>query len=155
MSFERVKRYFETIGMKDRIKEFEVSSATVELAALAIGCEPELIAKTMSFLIDDEPILVVVAGDVKVDNRKYKEKFNKKARMIPTENLENLIGYPQGGVCPFAVKEGVKVYLDISLKRFDTVYPAAGSVNSAVKLTLEELEKCSESIEWVDICKEI
>ena len=153
MSFDRVKTYFENLGMIDRVKEFDESSATVELAAKAIGCEPELIAKTMSFQLGDEAILIVTAGDAKVDNRKYKDHFHKKAKFIPAESLESMIGFPPGGVCPFAVKDDIRIFLDESLKRFDIVYPAAGSGNSAVKLSLEELEKYSNSEAWVDVCK--
>ena len=154
MSFERVKSYFKSIGMIDRVKEFDKSSATVDLAAKAIGCEPELIAKTMSFQLGDKAILIVTAGDAKVDNRKYKDYFGKKAKFIKAESLESIIGHPPGGICPFAVNEDVRIFLDESLKRFDIVYPAAGSENSAVKLNLEELEKYSNSEAWVDVCKE-
>ena len=154
MSFERVKEYFDHLGMANRVKEFEESSATVELAAEAIGCKPELIAKTMSFLLDDEAILIVTAGDARVDNKKYKSLFHKKAKMVPAESLESIIGHPPGGVCPFAINKNVRVFLDESLKRFDIVYPAAGSSKSAVKLNLEELEKFSLSEAWVDVCKD-
>lgn len=139
--------------MEERILEFDVSSATVELAAQAVGCEPERIAKTMSFLVNEEVILIVTAGDVKIDNKKYKQYFHAKAKMIPFEEVEGYIGHAPGGVCPFAVKEGVRTYLDESLKRFETVYPAAGSANSAVRLTPQELEQCIENVTWIDVCK--
>ena len=139
--------------MEERILEFDVSSATVELAARAVGCEPERIAKTMSFLVNEEVILIVTAGDVKIDNKKYKQYFHAKAKMIPFEEVEEYIGHAPGGVCPFAVKEGVRTYLDESLKRFETVYPAAGSANSAVRLTPQELEQCIENVTWIDVCK--
>lgn len=154
MSLEKVRAYFDKFNMKDRVLVFEQSSATVELAAEAAGCEPARIAKTMSFLLGEEAILIVTAGDVKIDNKKYKAKFHQKAKMIPGDLVESYIGHAPGGVCPFAVKESLPVYLDISLKRFETVYPAAGSGNSAIELTLPELEKYSHAIEWVDICKE-
>lgn len=139
--------------MEERILEFDVSSATVELAAQAVGCEPERIAKTMSFLVNEEVILIVTAGNVKIDNKKYKQYFHAKAKMIPFEEVEEYIGHAPGGVCPFAVKEGVRTYLDESLKRFETVYPAAGSANSAVRLTPQELEQCIENVTWIDVCK--
>ncbi|WMC92569.1 YbaK/EbsC family protein [Kineothrix sp. MB12-C1] len=154
MSIERVKSYFKQYGIEDRILEFAVSSETVELAALAVGCEPKQITKTMSFLIDGRPILVATAGDAKISNPKYKEKFHTKAKMISFEQVELLIGHDVGGVCPFAINEGVDVYLDISLKRFETVFPAAGSGNSAIELTVEELEKHSHAKEWIDVCKD-
>ncbi len=153
MSIERVKEYFRQYSMEDRILEFDVSSATVELAAEAIGCEPARIAKTMSFLIDDKPILIVMAGDAKIANPKFKEQFHTKAKMISFEQVEELTGHAVGGVCPFAVNDGVGVYLDVSLKRFETVYPAAGSGNSAIELTIPELEKYSLFREWVDVSK--
>lgn len=152
MSFENVKSYFDRIHMGQRVMEFEQSSATVEEAALAVGCEPQQIAKTLSFLIGDDPILIVAAGDAKVDNKKYKAAFHKKAKMIPGELVENYIGHAPGGVCPFAVKQGVSVYLDVSLKRFSKVYPAAGNGNSAVELSIEELERFSSAVQWVDVC---
>lgn len=153
MSFVRAKNFLTSKGMGDRILEFDVSSATVELAAEAVGCEPQRIAKTLAFHVGDRVVLVVCAGDAKVNNRKYKDQFKTKAKMLAFEEAEPLIGYPVGGVCPFAVNEGVEVYLDESLKRFETVYPAAGSANSAVKLTIPELEALSEAREWVDVCK--
>ena len=153
MSIDKVKVYFRQYGMENQILEFEHSSATVELAAEAVGCEPARIAKTMSFLKDGEPILIIAAGDVKVDNRKFKDQFHTKAKMIPYEEVEGYIGHAPGGVCPFAVKEQVLVYMDESLKRFETVYPAAGSSNSAIELNLEQLEKFSGSQGWVNVCK--
>ena len=153
MSFERAKEYLKEYGLENKVMEFPVSSATVEEAAKAVGCEEKEIAKTLSFIVDDKPILIVVAGDCKIDNSKYKAEFHKKAKMIPFADVEELIGHSVGGVCPFGIKEGVTVYLDDSLKRFDTIYPACGSSNSAVKLTIEELEKASNFEKWVDVCK--
>ena len=153
MSIEKVREYFKRSNMENRIKEFEVSSATVELAAKAVNCEPARIAKTLSFKIDEKPILIVVAGDAKIDNHKYKERYGKKAKMLTHEEVLNLIGHPVGGVCPFAIKDGVEVYLDESLKRFKTIYPACGSSNSAIELSIEELEKYSNYSSWVDVCK--
>jgi prolyl-tRNA editing enzyme YbaK/EbsC (Cys-tRNA(Pro) deacylase) len=153
MSIEKVKDYFARYGMEERIKEFDVSSATVELAAAALNCEPCRIAKTLSFMVKDKPVLIVAAGDAKVDNQKFKEFFGTKAKMLKPEETVALIGHAVGGICPFAVSEGVTVYLDISLKRFDTVFPACGSSNSAIELTIEELEKYSSHISWVDVCK--
>ena len=153
MSFERAKEYLKELGLENKVKEFPVSSATVEEAAKAVGCEEEKIAKTLSFIVEDKPILIVVAGDCKVDNSKYKAEFHKKAKMIPFTEVEELIGHSVGGVCPFGIKNGVTVYLDESLRRFDTVYPACGSSNSAVKLTIEELEKTSKYEKWIDVCK--
>ena len=153
MAIEKVREYFKNFGIEERILEFEVSSATVELAALAVGCEGKRIAKTLSFLVDDKAILVVCAGDAKVDNPKYKAEFHTKAKMLSYEQVEELIGHAVGGVCPFAINDGVRVFLDESLRRFVSVYPACGSSNSAIELTLEELEKYSGSEKWVDICK--
>lgn len=153
MAIERVREYFKTLGIENRIMEFDVSSATVELAAHALGCEPCRIAKTLSFCIDGKPILIVAAGDARIDNKKYKAQFAAKAKMLSHDEAETMIGHAVGGVCPFAVNDGVKVYLDISLKRFDTVFPACGSGNSAIELTLDELEKYSLSTAWVDVCK--
>lgn len=154
MAIEKVKAYFRQYGMEDRIQEFDTSSATVALAAAALHCEPQRIAKTLSFLVDGQAILVVAAGDVKIDNPKYKAQFGTKAKMLSAQQAETLIGHAVGGVCPFAVKEGVKIYLDQSLKRFATVYPACGSANSAIALTIPELEKYSQATAWVDVCKE-
>ena len=154
MALEKVISYFEKNGLKDRVKVFEQSSATVELAALAVGCEPAHIAKTMSFLQGDKPILIVTAGDARIENKKYKTLFHQKAKMIPWDDVENYIGHAPGGVCPFEINENVDTYLDISLKRFGTVYPAAGSDNSAVALSIAELEKYSSSKGWIDVCKD-
>lgn len=153
MSIERVKTYFKGYGMEERILEFDVSSATVELAAAALHCEPERIAKSLSFMVDGHGILVVTAGDARIDNPKYKAQYRTKAKMLSKEEAETLIGHAVGGVCPFAVNEGVDVYLDVSLKRFETVFPACGSSNSAIELTIPELEKYSGYVGWVDVCK--
>lgn len=153
MSVAQVKKYLEQWNLQDRAKEFEVSSATVELAAQAVGCEPARIAKTMSFLVNGRAVLILLAGDVKIDNHKYKEQFHTKAVMVKPDQLEELVGHPMGGVCPFAVKDGVDVYLDESLKRFEVVYPAAGSASSAVELNLAELETASRAKGWVDVSK--
>lgn len=153
MSIEKVKAHFREYGMEEKIQEFEVSSATVELAAAALHCEPQRIAKTLSFLLDGHAVLVVAAGDAKIDNRGYKDQFGAKAKMLSPEEVEMLVGHAVGGVCPFAVKEGVEVYLDVSLKRFETVFPACGSSNSAIELTIPELEKYSGYTQWVDVCK--
>ncbi len=152
MAIEKVKAYFREQGMAERILEFEVSSATVELAAAALHCEPQRIAKTLSFMVD-HPVLVVAAGDAKIDNPKYKAQFGKKAKMLSPEDVETLVGHAVGGVCPFAVNEGVEVYLDVSLKRFETVFPACGSSNSAIELSIPELERYSRYVGWVDVCK--
>lgn len=153
MSFERVKNYLAPFGLADRCIDLKDSSATVALAAQALGTEEARIAKTMSFLLDDTPLIVVVAGDARVDNHKFKETFHKKAKMIPGADCEKYIGHRPGGVCPFDLPDTVPVYLDVSMKRSDIVYPAAGTDHSAVKLTLEELEKASRSRGWVDVCK--
>ncbi len=155
MSIEKVKAYLGGIGLGGRIMEFPVSSATVELAAQALGCEPAHIAKTMSFLQGQQPVLIVTAGDAKVDNRKYKDTFHTKAKMIPWDEVEARTGHAPGGVCPFAVPETVQVYLDVSLRPFDIVYPAAGSDCSAVRLSVPELEQASRSLGWVDVCKSL
>ena len=152
MSIERVKKYFSEFGIEGRIRELEHSSATVELAAEALGCEPKRIAKTLSFMTE-RPILIVTAGDAKIDNAKYKAHFGVKAKMLTPEQAEELIGHAVGGVCPFGINEGVEVYLDSSLKRFVTVFPACGSGNSAIELTIDELEKYSRPVGWVDVCK--
>jgi len=135
LSIDKVKSYFEKYNMENRIREFEVSSATVELAAAALKCEPKRIAKTLSFIVDKQVILIVTAGDVKIDNIKYKTQFGKKAKMLEIDKTENLVGHAIGGICPFAVKEGVIIYLDKSLKRFETIFPACGSNNSCIELT--------------------
>jgi prolyl-tRNA editing enzyme YbaK/EbsC (Cys-tRNA(Pro) deacylase) len=154
MAIEVVKDYFRQYGIADRIMEMEQSSATVELAAVAVGCEPERIAKSLSLLVEEQPIIIVVSGEARIDNKKYKECFHTKAKMIPYDEVEQYIGHAPGGVCPFGIKPGVTVYLDESLKRFQTVYPAAGSSNSAIELSLEELEKYAKSAGWVDVCKD-
>ena len=153
MSVERVIEYFSQYGIESRIQEFTVSSATVELAAAALGCEPCRIAKTLSFMTEEGPILIVTAGDTKIDNPKYKARFHTKAKMLTPDEAVCFIGHEVGGICPFAVNKGVKIYLDDSLRRFDTVYPAAGSGNSAIELTLPELEKYSNALSWIDVCK--
>ena len=153
MSIEIVRKYFRGYGMEDRILEFDVSSATVELAAQAVGCEPARIAKTLSFKVEEQPILIVAAGGAKIDNPKYKAKFHKKAQMLKPEEVTEFIGHAVGGVCPFGVPDSVDVYLDESLRRFKTVFPAAGSANSAIELSMEELEKYSHAREWIDVCK--
>ncbi len=153
MTIEQVKQYLSECGLGDRVYEFDVSSATVELAAQALGCEPCLIAKTMSFLVEDHVALVVLAGDARVDNPKFKAAFRTKAKMLSHEQVSEMTGFPVGGVCPFCAPEGTKVYLDESLKRFETVYPAAGSRNSAVKVTLTELERAAKPVGWVDVSK--
>ena len=153
MAIDKVKEYFKKFGREEDVLEFNESSATVHDAALAIGCDEAHIAKTMSFWVDDKPILIVLAGDTKVDNPKYKQKFSCKAKMIPVDMLESVIGHAMGGVCPFAINEGITVYLDESLKRFEYVYPACGSASSAIKLTIPELEKYSNFKEWIDVGK--
>ncbi len=153
MSIERVRAYFKTLGIENRILEFPVSSATVELAAAALGTEGKRIAKTLSFLVDGKAVLIVTAGDAKIDNRKFKDFFRVKAKMLSYEQVTELIGHAVGGVCPFAVNEGVEVYLDESLKRFETVFPACGSGNSAIELTIPELEEYSGYKEWVNVTK--
>ncbi len=153
MSIDRVKAYFRELGVEDKVQELEESSATVELAAQALNVEPGRIAKTLSFMVNEQPILIVAAGDVKIDNAKYKRFFGAKAKMLTPDEAVALIGHAVGGVCPFAVNEGVTVYLDESLKKFVTVFPACGSSNSAIELTMEELEKYSLCKEWVDVCK--
>lgn len=152
MSIEKVKNYFKKFGLENRIIEFDTSSATVELAA-ALHCQPERIAKSLSFILKEKAIIIVTAGDKKIDNKKFKEIFETKAKMINKDEVENLIGHKVGGVCPFAIKDDVDVYLDESLKRFETVFPACGSSNSAIELSIEELEKCSNYKAWLDVCK--
>lgn len=154
MSFVKAKKYLQQYGLEDRIMEFDVSSATVEEAANAINCKKEEIVKTLSFIVGNKPILIAAAGDSKIDNRKFKEEFHTKAKMIPFENVEELTGHAVGGVCPFGINDNVDVYLDNSLKRFKIIYPACGSSNSAVKLTLDELEKTSNHKKWIDVCKD-
>lgn len=154
MSIERARAYFGQYGMEEKILEFDVSSATVELAAQALNCEPKRIAKTLSFHLKEQIILIVTAGDAKVDNKKYRERFETKAKMLHPDEVEELTGHAIGGVCPFGIKEGVAVYLDESLKRFDTVFPACGSSNSAIELTIPQLEQYSGFKDWVDVCKD-
>ena len=153
MTIEQIKNYLEECGLGDRVYEFDVSSATVELAAQALGCEPCRIAKTMSFLVEEHPVLVVLAGDARVDNAKFKAVFHQKAKMLTHEQVAEMTGFPVGGVCPFLAPENTKVFLDESLKRFDIVYPAAGTRSSAVKLTVPELERASKCDGWVDVSK--
>lgn len=153
MSLERARTHLAGFGLDDRIIVTEESSATVALAAAAIGTEPERIAKSLSFLVGEQPILVVAAGDARVDNRAFKERFGVKAKMIPGDRVEELIGHGVGGVCPFGVNDGVQIYLDESLRRFDVVYPACGTANSAVRLTLAELEQVTHDVGWVAVTK--
>lgn len=153
MSIEKVRAYFEKEGIAHRIKELDSSSATVELAAKALGTQEKRIAKSLTFLVDETAVMIVTAGDAKINNAKFKAEFHTKAKMLTAEQVTILIGHSVGGVCPFAVNENVKIYLDVSLKRFDTVFPACGSSNSAIELTVEELEKYSHALKWVDVCK--
>ena len=153
MAIEKVREYFKQYGIEDRILEFDVSSATVELAAQAIGCEPEKIAKSMTFNVNGECVIIVTAGDVKIDNPKFKAEFGTKAKMLGFDEALEKTGHAVGGICPFAINDGCRVYLDESLKRFETVYPACGSSNSAIGLNLDELEKYSGYIKWIDVCK--
>lgn len=153
MSIEKGRAYFRQFGMEDRVREFDVSSATVELAALALGVEGARIAKTLSFKKDDSCILLLAAGDARIDNHKFKDKFHMKAKMLAPEEVLSIVGHPVGGVCPFGINDGIDVYLDESLKRFETVFPAVGSANSAIELDLDELYKYSNAIEWIDVCK--
>ena len=153
MAIEKVREYFRLKGMEERIKEFDVSSATVELAAAALGCEGARIAKTMSFLVDEKAVLIVTAGDTKISNADFKAVFHTKAKMLTPEQVDTLIGHSIGGVCPFAVNEGCETYLDKSLLRFDIVYPAAGSANSAIELTPQELFDLANAEDWISVCK--
>ena len=155
MSIETARAFFRSRGIEDRVREFSVSSATVPLAAQALGCEEAHIAKSMAFQSKDTDacIMVVTAGDCKIDNRKFKDTFFMKAKMLSAEETLDKVGHPVGGVCPFAVHDGVKVYLDVSLKRFETVYPACGSANSAIGLSCEELESLGNAVGWVNVCK--
>lgn len=153
MSIEKGRAYFRQFGMEDRVREFDVSSATVELAALALGVEGARIAKTLSFKKDDICILILAAGDARIDNHKFKDKFHMKAKMLAPDEVLSIVGHPVGGVCPFGINDGIDVYLDESLKRFETVFPAVGSANSAIELDLDELYKYSNAIEWIDVCK--
>ena len=153
MSIEKVRAYFRSFGMEDRVMEFSVSSATVELAAQALHCEPHRIAKTLSFMVGEKPVLIVAAGDARIDNPKFKARFAMKAKMLSPDEVLSLVGHPVGGVCPFGINEGVEVFLDESLRRFETVFPAVGSGNSAIELTIPELERYSNCLGWVDVCK--
>ena len=153
MAIEKVRAFLAQYGMEDRILESAESSATVALAAVAFGTEEKRIAKTLSFLLGDRAILVVAAGDAKVSNQKYRAQFGAKAKMLTPEQVHNMVGHDVGGVCPFAINDGVDVYLDASLRRFPTVFPACGSSNSAIELTLGELERLSGSKAWIDVCK--
>lgn len=153
MSIEKGRAYFRQFGMEDRVREFDVSSATVELAALALGVDGARIAKTLSFKKGDSCILILAAGDARIDNHKFKDKFHMKAKMLAPEEVLSIVGHPVGGVCPFGINDGIDVYLDESLKRFETVFPAVGSANSAIELDLDELYKYSNAIEWIDVCK--
>ena len=153
MAIDEVKEYFSKHGIVDRVREFDVSSATVELAARALGCEPCRIAKTLSFLVNGHAVLIVTAGDAKIDNPKFKAQFGTKAKMLTPDEVETMVGHAIGGVCPFGVNKGVTVYLEESLKRFTTVFPACGSSNSAIELSIDELEKYSGFVSWIDVCK--
>ena len=153
MSIERARAHLGALGLEDRIMEFSRSSATVELAAEAVGCEPARIAKTLSFHVGDRVALVLFAGDARINNRKFKDRFHTKAKMLNADEAEQLIGHGVGGVCPFGVNDGCDVYLDESLRRFDVVYPAAGTSASAVRLNISELERACDPCEWVDVSK--
>ena len=153
MSIEKVKAYFASADLAERVQEFDVSSATVALAAEALHCEPARIAKTLSFMAGEKPLLIVMAGDMRIDNPKFKQQFAAKAKMMTAEQLETLTGLHFGGVCPFGIPEGIEIWLDESMRRFDTVYPACGSSNSAIEVTLEELERFSRANGWIDVGK--
>lgn len=155
MAIEKAREYLKKYGLENNVMEFDVSSATVPEAAKAVGCEEQEIAKTLSFLVEEKPILIVVSGDSKIDNSKYKAEFHTKARMIPFEQVEEMIGHAVGGVCPFGVKDDVVIYLDTSLRKCKMIYPACGSSNSAVKLTMEQLEQAISFDKWVDVCKDV
>lgn len=155
MAFDKAKEHLEKFGLADRVRVLEQSSATVELAAQALGCEPARIAKSLTFMADGVPVMIVTAGDVKIDNAKYKAQFGVKAKMLTPAEVDELIGHSVGGVCPFGINSGVRVFLDESLRRFDRVFPACGSGNTAVDLSVEELEKCSCCEKWIDVCKNI
>lgn len=155
MAYERVQAYFDSMNMGELVTVHETPCDTVTHAAQNIGCEEAQIAKTMSFLVDDRPIVIVSTGDVKIKNNKYKSYFHKKAKMVPWDQVEEIIGHEPGGVCPFAVKDGVKVYLDISLKKFADVHAAAGNPSATVHLTIEQLEQTSGMVEWIDVCEEV
>lgn len=154
MSVENVKNYLKKFALDGRVKEFEGSSATVELAAQIIGTQPERIAKSLTFMVEDKPVMIVAAGNMKIDNRKFKDEFQVKAKMLTSEQVDTLIGHSVGGVCPFGINEGVKVYLDVSLKKYATVFPAAGAHNAVIEMSIEELEKSAQFFcKWVDVCK--
>ena len=153
MSIEKGRAYFRQFGMEDRVLEFDVSSATVELAAQALGVDGARIAKTLSFKNGDGCMLILAAGDARIDNKKFKEKFHFKAKMLTADEVLEMVGHPVGGVCPFGINDGIDVYLDVSLERFETVFPAVGSGSSAIELNLDELFKYSNAIEWIDVCK--
>ena len=153
MSIEKGRAYFRALGIEDRVLEFDVSSATVELAAKAVGVEGARIAKTLSFKTPEGCMLILAAGDARIDNHKFKERFHMKAKMLTADEVLELVGHPVGGVCPFGCNEGVPVYLDDSLRRFETVFPAVGSANSAIELNLDELYRYSKALDWVDVCK--
>lgn len=153
MAIQKVREYFRQFGMENKIMEFEVSSATVELAAGALCCEPQRIAKTLSFMVHERCILIVAAGDAKIDNAKFKAKFGIKAKMLSPEEALKIVGHAIGGVCPFGINDDIAVYLDVSLKRFTSVFPACGSGNSAIELTIPQLEQFSNCKEWIDVCK--
>lgn len=153
MALDRARAHLKKFGLEDRIRLADTSTATVELAAAAVGVAPGCIAKTLSFIVKDRVVLVVCEGMARVDNRKFKDYFHAKAKMIPGGDVQRLTGHEPGGVCPFGVNDGVEVLLDVSLKQHDIVFPAAGTDNSSVRLSIEELEKCSESLGWVDICR--
>ena len=153
MAIDKVREFFAVTELEGKIMEADESSATVELAAHAFHTEPDRIAKSLSFLQDETPVLVIASGLSRVDNRKYKDQFKMKAKMIPFEEVEGYIGHAPGGVCPFAVNEGVKVYLDVSLKKYETVFPAAGSSNSAIEMTIPQMERYTGSLGWIDVCK--
>lgn len=155
MSLEKAKQYLKSLNLDDRVMEFSVSSATVKDAAIAVGCTEDEIAKSLTFLVNDEPIMILASGNSKIDNSKFKAEFYTKATMIPFDDVERNIGHAVGGVCPFGISENVKVYLDTSLKKYTIVYPAAGNDKSAVKLSIEELEKASRFVKWIDVCKSI
>lgn len=153
MSIEKGRAYFRQFGMEERVLEFDVSSATVELAAQALGVDGARIAKTLSFKNGDGCMLILAAGDARIDNKKFKEKFHFKAKMLTADEVLEMVGHPVGGVCPFGINDGIDVYLDVSLKRFETVFPAVGSGSSAIELNLDELFKYSNAFEWIDVCK--
>ena len=153
MSLERARKHLQKYGLAERIHLTEESSATVELAALAVGVEPGRIAKTLSFMIDGKPALILTEGTARIDNRQFKDNFHTKAKMIPSDQVEELVGHAPGGVCPFGINDGIPVYLDDSLKKYETVFPAAGTGNSDIELTIPELAECSEMTGWVDVCR--